>query len=91
MENNEQLIKNTDIQEVAEKGEKIYEEIKQEYESEDGDKYLAIDVESRDVYLGDSTTEAVEKARSVHPDKVFYVVKVGSSASEILAGLEVVA
>lgn len=84
MENNEQLIKNTDIQEVAEKGEKIYEDIKHKYESKFNDKFLAINVESGETYLSDSTIEAVEKARFAYPDKIFYVVKIGFSASEIL-------
>lgn len=87
MEKNEQLIKNVNIQEIAEKGEKIYYEIRDKYESESIGKFLAIDVDSKDKYLGNSTTEAVEKARSEHSDKVFYVVKIGFSASEILAEL----
>ena len=90
MGDNEELIKDTSIQEIADKGGKIYEEeLKEKYESESNDKFLAIEVESKKAYLGDSTAEAVEKARSAHPNKIFYVVKIGSSASEVLAGLEV--
>ena len=88
MGENEQLIKTANIQDIAEKGDKIYERIKHGYESDSNDKFLAIDVESEDTYLGDSTAEAVENARSAHPNKIFYVVKIGSSASEVLAGLE---
>jgi len=88
MENNEQLIKGVSIQEIAEKGEKIYEELRGQYEPDSNDKFLAIEVESGKAYLADSTAEAVEDARSAHPDKIFYVVKIGSSVSEVLAGLE---
>lgn len=84
MENKEQLIKSANIQEIADKGGKIYEEIKHKFKPEFNDKFLAIDVESGKIYMGDSTVEAVEKARFVYSDEIFYVVKIGSSASEIL-------
>ena len=89
MENSENLIKNANIQEVAEKGGKIYQQMKQKYEPDANGKFLAIEVDSGERYLGNTTIEAVELARAKHPDKVFYVVKIGASASEILAGLEV--
>ncbi|MBU1015289.1 hypothetical protein KKI17_02530 [Patescibacteria group bacterium] len=84
----EDLIKQADIQRIAEVGSQIYEEVKHEYEPQSRGKFLAIDIESRDVYLGENSSEAVEHARAKHPQKVFYVVKVGSSASEVLAGLQ---
>jgi len=87
MQNNEELIRQADIQEIAEAGRKIYEEVKSQYESHKG-KFLAIDTESKNVYMGETTAEAVEQARAAHPEKVFYVVKVGFSASEVLAALE---
>lgn len=84
---NDQLIKNTDIQKIAENGAKIYEKIKTQYEPEQNGKFLAIETESEDIYLGDSSSEVVEVARKAHPKKVFYVVKIGHSAAETLAGL----
>lgn len=85
MNNNEELIKNSDIGKIAEEGAKIYEKIKSKYEPVDNDKFLAIDIDSEDVFIGDTSSEVVELARKKYPDKVFYVVKVGSSVSEILA------
>ena len=84
---NEELIKNVNIQQLAEEGNRIYEEVKQEYEPQQNGKFLAIEVERKSVYLGDTSSEAVEKARKIHPDKVFFVVKIGFSASEVLAEL----
>ena len=65
--------------------EQIYEKIKSKYEPQDNGKFLAIDTESRDVYLADSTVEAVEAARTAHPNKVFYVVKIGFDYVETTA------
>ena len=84
---NEDLIRQVNIQEIAEMGRRIYEEVKSQYEPQCNGEFLAIDTESRNVYKGDTTTEAVERARLAHPQKVFYIVKIGFSVSEVLAGL----
>ena len=84
---NEELIKKVNIQQLADEGSRIYEELKGQYEPEQNGRFLAIDIETKNVYVGDTSSEAVEKARVVHPDKVFYVVKIGFSASEVLAEL----
>lgn len=88
MQNNEELIRQADIQEIAEAGRKIYEEVKSQYEPQNNGKFLAIDTESKNVYMRETTSEAVEQARAAHPEKVFYVVKIGFSVSEVLAALE---
>ena len=85
--NNDDLIKKADIQKIAEAGAKIYETIKSQYEPAQNGKFLAINIESKDVFIANTSSEAVEKARKVHPNKVFYVVKIGFSAAETLASL----
>ena len=87
--NNEELIKKADIQKIAEEGAKIYEAIHLQYEPNENGKFLAIDIETKDKFLGNTSSEAVELARKVHPNKVFYVVKIGFSATETLASLGV--
>lgn len=82
------LIKKANIQKIAEEGAKIYEKIKLQYEPQENGKFLAIETKSKDVFMGDSSSEAVESARKAHPNKVFYVVKVGHSAAETLASLD---
>lgn len=84
---NEDLIKEANIQKIAEEGKKIYEGIKDQYETGDSGKFLAIDIDSKDVYKADTSAEAVELARKEHPSKIFYVVKIGFSVNEILASL----
>lgn len=70
----EQLIKDADIQEIANAGSKIYESIQYQFEADQHGKFLAIDTTSKDFFLGDTSSEAVEKARIIHPNTVFYVV-----------------
>jgi len=85
---NEDLTKKVDIEKLADEGERIYEEIKAKYEPQDIGKYLAIEVGSKDVYLAENTADAVLAAKKVHPDKMFFVVKIGYSANEILSNMK---
>lgn len=74
-----------DIQKIAEEGFKIYQEIKTSYDPKENGRFLAIDIESRNAYLGDTSAEALTLAREKHPGKVFYVVKIGFDAAETIA------
>lgn len=85
MDNNEELIKKSDIQKIADEGAKIYEEIKINYDPKEKGKFLAIDIDSKNVYLGNTSAEALELARQSHPNKIFYVVKIGFDAAETMA------
>jgi len=83
--NNEDLIKKADIQKIAKEGAKIYEQVKVNYDPKEKGKFLAIDIDSKKVYLGNTSAEALELARQNHPDKVFYVVKIGFDVAETMA------
>lgn len=85
MSSNEELIKKTDIQRIAEEGAKIYEQIKVNYDPKEKGKFLAIDIDSKKAYLGNTSAEALESARQNHPNKVFYVVKIGFDVAETMA------
>lgn len=85
MNNNEELIKKANIQKIAEEGAKIYEGIKVNYDPKFKGKFLAIDIESQKPYLGDTSAEALELARTNHPNEVFYVVKIGFDVAETMA------
>ena len=81
----DELIKNSSIQEIADKGTAIYEAIKDKYEPDNKGKFLAIEVENSDVSMGDTAREAIEKARVKNPEKLFYIVKIGFNSTETLA------
>jgi len=83
--NNEDLIKKSDIQKIAEEGAKIYEQIKVNYDPKERGKFLAIDIDSKKVYLGNTSAEALELARQNHPNKVFYVIKIGFDVAETMS------
>ncbi len=76
-----------DIQDIAAKGNSIYKLVKKDYEADHIGKFLAIDIESKEVFLGDSNSESVENAKKKYPDHIFYVVKIGYSATEKLESM----
>ena len=82
--NNDTLIKQADIQKIADEGTKIYQGIKTDFEPHHNGRFLAIDIDSKKVYLGNTSAEALELARQNHPHKVFYVVKIGFNFAEML-------
>ena len=84
-QNDEELIKKADIQHIAEKGKVIYEKIKLNYDPKEKGRFLAIDVDTEEVYLGNTSAEAVALAKQNHPNKVFYVVKIGFDVAETMA------
>lgn len=82
---NNDLIKKADIQRIAEEGAKIYERVKADFDPKEKGKFLAIEIGSGKVYLGDTSAAALELARTNHPDTVFYVVKIGFDVAETIA------
>lgn len=82
---NEELLKTVDIQKIAEEGAKIYEQVKTNYEPKENGKFLAIDIDSKNTYISNTSAEALELARQNHPNKVFYVVKIGFDVAETMA------
>lgn len=85
MNNNDELIKNADIQKIAEEGAQIYAQVKANYDPKEKGKFLAIEIESKNVYLGNTSAEALVLAKQNHPDKIFYVVKIGFDTAETMA------
>jgi len=67
---------------LARKGKELYEtKLKKLLESEHKGEYIAIEPESGDYYLGRTMSEAYEKAAAAHPDKKFYLARVGHKAA----------
>lgn len=79
--------KKVNIEEIAKKGSVIYEKVKKNHEPQHNGKFLAVDVDTEDIFTGDSTSDVLQLARAKYPGKVFYVVKIGFSAAEILSNL----
>ena len=79
------LIKKANLQKIVDEGEKVYEQIKSQYEPQQNGKFLAIEPESKKVYFGNESADAVMLAKKDFPDKVFYLVKIGYGFTETLA------
>ena len=68
--------------ELARKSELFYEtRLKTQLEASHPNAFVAIEPESGDYQLGTTMTEAMDAARSRHPDRLVYVMRVGQSAA----------
>lgn len=66
-------------QTIAEKGESIYKEkFQEEYERKYPGKFVAIDINSADAFLGDTPEGAVQKGQKANPRGFFHLIKIGS-------------
>ncbi len=75
----------SDLEKIAREGQKVYAAISETYEPQLNGKFLAIDIDSKDVFLADDGAKAVELAREAHPGKVFYLIKIGFESAETVA------
>lgn len=65
--------------EIAERAERIYEEkYRQKYEKKHLGRFLVIEVDSHQVFLGDTPDAAYDEARKKFPQGFFHLIKVGS-------------
>jgi hypothetical protein len=67
---------------VAELGEKIYDDAyRSDFEAKYPGKFVAIDIQSKQAYVGDAAEEALDAARQAAPKGVFHLIKVGSAGA----------
>ena len=67
---------------VAEKAKRIYEELlRDRLESSDHGRFVCIEPESGDFFLGDTFDEAVNHAIDAHPDRLTHTLRVGHAAA----------
>ncbi len=69
-----------DKRQIATKGKATYQRLQADLEKNYLGRFVAIEVESGDYFVGETLTEADAKAREKYPDRVFYVVRVGRPA-----------
>ncbi|RLG23815.1 hypothetical protein DRN76_04870 [Methanosarcinales archaeon] len=67
--------------ELCFKGEKIYVEIKETLEPTLNSKFVAIEVDSGDYFIGNDAIETTERAKKRYPDSTFFLVRIGHSAA----------
>jgi hypothetical protein len=75
-----------DKETLAEKGEMIFRSIEEKLKPEHLGKMVAVEVGSGDFFLGRTGSEAVGEAKKKHPNKIFYLPRVGSRAAVSFRG-----
>ena len=73
--------KDFDKQAFAKEGKRIYrQKYAKKLEPTERGKIIAIEIESGDSFIGDSTVEAILKAKGKYPNRIFYLMRVGYDA-----------
>jgi len=73
---------------VAEKSKAIYEErLRATLEAEHRDKFVAIEPDSGDYFVGATYSESVMAARKAHPHRIAFVIRIGHDAAIQLGAL----
>lgn len=75
-----------DIRKIGEKGRELFKKISEELERDYRGKFVAIEVDSGDYFIGDTSVEANKKARGKYPGKVFYLGRIGFRAAVSFKG-----
>jgi len=70
---------------LAAKARKIYyEQLKQTLEASSQGKFVAIEVNSGDYFLGSTPLEAINNGKQRYPEEIFHVMKVGYKAAVLI-------
>lgn len=74
-------------EDFVERGRRLYEEkLRGELEPENEGRFLAVDPDSENYFLGDTDVEALTAAREAMPDSLFYLVRVGYGTAHAIGG-----
>lgn len=60
-----------------EQAKKVYSELQEELEKNHNGKYVAIDVDSKRYFIGNTRDEAVQLGKAEMPSVVFFVKRIG--------------
>lgn len=67
---------------VAKRSEEIYNtQLRQDLEKHHLHQFVAIEPESREFFVGETLSEAIQAARRAHPDRISFALRVGHSAA----------
>lgn len=66
------------LENFSKKSLEFYKTIKEKLEKETMSKYVAVDYETSTYWLGETASDALSKAKEQFPNKIFYLLQVGS-------------
>jgi hypothetical protein len=73
---------------VIERARQIYaDQLKSDLESKHRDRFVAIEPESGEYFLGDTFDEAVKSARTKYPSRLSHTIRIGHGAAFHFGGL----
>jgi hypothetical protein len=74
---------------VIERAKRIYaDQLKTVLESQHMNRFVAIEPESGDYFLGDTFDEAVKSARAKHPSRLSHTLRIGHRAAFHIGGMQ---
>jgi hypothetical protein len=73
----QQVQERFDPHKISKKGQQIFETISQDLEKQHFGRFVAIEVESGEYFIGNTGIEATRKAQVRHPGKIFFLGRVG--------------
>jgi hypothetical protein len=77
-----------DSKTVAEQAKAFYaSELREKLEAESPGRHVAIEPNSREFFVEDSFGDAVRAARTAHPDRIAFVIRIGHKAAIHLGGI----
>ena len=67
---------------VADKAKQIYErDLKEQLEASYRNKFVAIEPDSKSYFIGDTFVEAAMAAKTAHPQRISFVIRIGHAAA----------
>lgn len=75
MDDSPQFLPN--LNDLSQKAQNIYGSLPEEYRKENEGKYIAIELDNGEHFLGETKEEAVEKAKQKYPTKIVFVRRIG--------------
>ena len=80
MENKNSQENRFNMEEFAKNSRAYYNELRPTLEAESKGKYVALDFETKKIWIGDTATDALTKAKEEFPNKLFYLLQIGAPA-----------
>jgi hypothetical protein len=77
-----------DVRSVIDRAKRIYaDQLQAALESQHRNRFVAIEPESGDYFLGDTFDEAVKAARAEHPSRLTHTIRIGRHTAFHLGGM----
>ena len=75
---NDNVSSTPNIQNSIQIAQTVYDSLPQPYLEENSGKYIAIDTNSKEHFIGLTREEAVKEAKKTHPDSIVFVRRIGT-------------